>query len=168
MGKNLKIICNILEKFSKAVRSIKRHFCLATPIACLFKQFTQHVSFLLCWIVCSASRFCLRHSIGCLPPFFSSFVRSAVYSSVRPLVFLPPARLVCHMRFFVVVSRALCSYPPCPACPTHSVLSPVVFASLNHAPHVSLPPPRPCSRTHHRPRTSPAFARRVSGERASF
>ena len=126
------------------------------------------MQFLLCWIVCSALRFCLRHSIGCLPPFFSSFVRSAVYSSVRSLVFLPPARLVCHMRFFVVVSRALCSYPHCPACPTHSVLSPVVLASLNHAPRVSLPPPRPCSRTHHRPRTSPAFARRVSGERASF
>ena len=88
---------------------------------------------------------------------------------VRPSIGLSAARPSCLSHApFVVVSRALCSDPPCPVS-DHSVLSPVGLASLNHAPpHAPLPPPRPCSRTHHRPRTSPAPARRVSGERASF
>ena len=105
----------------------------------------------------------------CLRLFVGLFVRLAVYSPVRPSVFLPPVRLGCHMRLLLLSLVRSVLTRPAPPLPDHSILSPVVLASLNHAPpHAPLPPPRPCSRTHHRPRTSPAPARRVSGERASF
>ena len=69
---------------------------------------------------------------------------------VRPFIGLLPACLVCHMRFFVVVSRALCSYPPClpdPLCPVPrrprqlEPRAPRLFASA--PPMLPDPPPPP-------------------------
>ena len=107
----------------------------------------------MCWIVCSASRFCLRLSIGCLPSFLGSFVRLAVYSSVRPSVFLPPARLVCHIRLLLlslvrsVLTRPAPSLPdplrPVPRRPRQLEPRPAPRPFASAPPMLPDPPPPP-------------------------